>query len=383
MATSITIKLYTSAGVPLAVLTPLAWSTASKINDVGLATVRVNNKKYGGQYITFGMYISIERGDVANNMNTYTEFIGMVRKVIVTQDERPTLEIIAMDALHILRDRIVAWYPDLDGYSYFLSTTYPKASSILKRLWDTNLGNLSFVAPTVSADLTRRYGTTLNRWSVGYVTEAQQFAIDYDCGNPVSYSCSGENLLTAMQKVADFGNIDFWVSLTMGSGGSGVYYEFKCAVNQGVDRTSSVRMSQSNNTLGTLERTVDILNSPSYIIANGTGNKKARIQGRYPSPAPTELSLREAYVNGGSNVTVQQLNVVAYRRWRQEARKVESFNIEVLQSAVYRYGRDYFIGDLVTAVYNDTTTLTRKVYGVTLAMDADGNEEVQVDLVAN
>lgn len=364
-------------------LTPLTWSTASKVNDISIATVRVNNKKYGGQYITFGMYIGIERSDVANNMNEYTEFFGMVRKVIVTQDERPTLDIIAMDGMHILRDRIVAWYPDLAGYSYFLSSTYPKASSILKRLWDTNLGNDSFLPPVVSADLTRRYGTSLNRWSVGYVTAAQQFAIDYDCGNPVSYSCSGENLLTAMQKVSDFGNIDFWVNLTPGSGGSGVYYEFQCAVNRGVDRTSSVRMSQDNNTLGTLQRITDILNAPSYIIANGTGKKKARIHGYYPSTAPTETDLREAFVNGGSNVTTTQLDVVAYRRYREEQRKILSFNIEVLQSAVYRYGRDYFIGDLVTVLYNDTTTLTRKVYGITLAMNQDGNEEVQIDLVSN
>jgi hypothetical protein len=142
-------------------------------------------------------------------------------------------------------------------------------------------------------------------------------------------------------------------------------------------------MSQTNNTLGTLERTADILNSPSYIIANGTGKKKARLQGRFPTTPPTETDLREIVVNGGDNVTVNQLRTVAFRRYRQEQRKIESYNIEVLQSAVYRYGRDYFIGDLVTVLYTGSTTLTRKIYGVTLAMGADGNEEVQIDLVAN
>jgi len=386
MATSITITLYDSTGTALAVLTPLAWSTASKINDVGIATIRVNNQQYGNEFITFGMYVGIERSDVANNMPEYTEFFGMIRKVIVTQSERSVIDIIAMDGMHILRDRIVAWYPDMDGYSNFSSATYPKASSVLARLWDTNIGNLSFVPPVVSASLTRRYGATLDRWSVGYVTAADPFAFDYNVGDPVSYACSGENLLSAMQKIADAGNIDFWVNLYIPSGGSGisfyVSYSLISAVHRGVDRTSTVRMSQGNNTLGTLQQTVDIMNSPSYIIANGTGKKKGRIQGRFPATAPTETDLREAFVNGGSNVTVGQLNVVANRRYREEQRKIISFNIEVLQSAVYRYGRDYFIGDLVTVLYNDSSTLTRKIYAVTLAMNQDGNEEVQIDLVS-
>ncbi len=387
MATSITITLYTSTGTPLAVLTPLAWSVASKVNDISIAMVRVNVEKYGGQNITFGMYMGIERSDVVNGMPVYTEFFGMIRKVVVTQGPRVTIDVIAMDGMHILSDRIVAWYPDLPGYSVFNSSVYPKASSVLVQLWNTNIGNDSFNPPVVSAALTRRYGTSLDRWSVGYVSAAESFAVDYDCGDPVSYSCSGENLLAAMQKVADSGNIDFWVDLAPLINEFGVsysvYYQLKSAVNRGVDRTGTVRMSQTNNTLGTLERTADILNSPSYIIANGTGKKKARLQGRFPTTPPTETDLREIVVNGGDNVTVNQLRTVAFRRYRQEQRKIESYNIEVLQSAVYRYGRDYFIGDLVTVLYTGSTTLTRKIYGVTLAMGADGNEEVQIDLVAN
>jgi hypothetical protein len=254
----------------------------------------------------------------------------------------------------------------------------------LAQLWDTNIGNNSFNPPVVTADLTRRYGTQLNRWANGYVINADQFANDYSVGAAVNYSCSGENLLTAMQKVADAGGIDFWVELFYYQGDVG-YWQFslRCALERGADRTATVKMSQDNNTLGTLERTVDIMNSPSYIIANGTGNNKARIHGGFPATKPIDLALREAFVNGGDNTTVGQLNVIATRRWVQEQRKQQSFNIQVLQSSVYRYGRDYFLGDLVTAVWTGSTTLTRKVYGVTLGMDSSGNEQVQIDLVTN
>ena len=385
MATSITITLYSAGNfpneiLPLAVVTPLSWSVAKKVNDVNIATVRVNFQQYGGVDIAIGQFITIEREDIANGMAEYIEFVGMIRKYKVIQGADTIIEFVAVDGMHILQDRLVAWYPDLPGYSTFSSVTYPKASSVLAQLWDTNLGNDSLSPPVVSASLTRRYGTSLNRWAVGYVILAQQFAVDYDVGSAVNYSCSGENLLTAMQKVADAGGIDFWIDMF---DGNTFYYDLKCAVNRGVDRTAYVKMSQENNTLGTLDRTVDILNSPSYIIANGTGKNKARIHGGYPAVVPEDLALREAFVNGADNTTVNQLNVIATRRWLQEQRKVQSYNIEVLQSSVYRYGRDYFLGDLVTAVWNGATTLTRKVYGVTLGMDSSGNERVQVDLVTN
>jgi hypothetical protein len=387
MATSITITLY-SAGtfgfdiLPLAVVTPLSWSVAKKVNDVNIATVRVNFQKYGGVDITTGQFIIIEREDIANGMAEYVEFVGMIRKYKVIQGADTIIEFVAVDGMHILQDRLVAWYPDLPGYSTFSSVTYPKASSVLAQLWNTNLGQDSGNPPVVSAALTRRYGTSLNRWADGQVILAQTFATDYDVGSAVNYSCSGENLLTAMQKVADAGGIDFWVDIYNQEYGF-FEYTLYAAVNRGVDRTAYVKMSQENNTLGTLDRTVDILNSPSYIIANGTGKNKARIHGGYPAVVPEDLALREAFVNGADNTTVAQLNVIATRRWLQEQRKVQSYNIEVLQSSVYRYGRDYFLGDLVTAVWNGATTLTRKVYGVTLGMDSSGNERVQIDLVAN
>ena len=269
MATSITITLYSAGNfpneiLPLAVVTPLSWSVAKKVNDVNIATVRVNFQQYGGVDIAIGQFITIERSDIANGMPEYVEFVGMIRKYKVVQGADTIIEFVAVDGMHILQDRLVAWYPDLPGYSTFSSVTYPKASSVLAQLWNTNLGNDSLSPPVVSAALTRRYGTTLNRWAVGYVILATQFATDYNVGSAVNYSCSGENLLTAMQKVADAGSIDFWVDMY---DGNTFYYDLKCAVNRGVDRTAYVKMSQENNTLGTLDRTIDILNSPSYIIA--------------------------------------------------------------------------------------------------------------------
>jgi hypothetical protein len=54
----------------------------------------------------------------------------------------------------------------------------------------------------------------------------------------------------------------------------------------------------------------------------------------------------------------------------------------VLQAAQYKYGRDYFLGDLVSIITPDAATLSRKIYAVSIGMTPDGAEEVNVDLAA-
>ena len=52
----------------------------------------------------------------------------------------------------------------------------------------------------------------------------------------------------------------------------------------------------------------------------------------------------------------------------------------ILQSEALRYGRDYFIGDIV-GVYDGTTTLTRKVQTIGLRFASDGSESIDVGLI--
>jgi hypothetical protein len=66
----------------------------------------------------------------------------------------------------------------------------------------------------------------------------------------------------------------------------------------------------------------------------------------------------------------------------RQRRKRITYTATLLQNAALRYGRDYFLGDLVT-ILDGTTAITQKVQGIDLAFSADGKESIDVTLASN
>lgn len=246
-------------------------------------------------------------------------------------------------------------------------------------LWNYNVSSsANGNPPSMTTAMTRRYGTALNRWTDGRITNATA-ATDLSIGNAIEYACSGENVLVAMQKTADIGSLDFTVNLTISTVSFSLFY----ADTLGADRRSYVKFSQQNNTVGTLTRTSNLINAVTLYHAIGKGKDKNNLKAKYPTTAPTGISLREAYAKGADSVNASQLQNLARSRYAQQQRKINSYDIQVLQSGAWLYGRDYFLGDLVTVQVTSTSTLTRKVYAVSLSVNSQGVEEVRVDLATN
>ena len=376
MATQYVFTIYDETGVAQGIATPLDFAIVHRVNTPSLLRVRLDLRTALVASLEYGWYIKVVRSDPAEGMNAYTEFIGAIRGWKRIYGANPIIEVTAMDAKRILQDRIVAWWPALLGASFFKTSAYPTASSIMTALWNTNVGSGANGNPPVfNANLLRRYGTSLNRWTDGRVSTAVN-AVNLSIGNAIEVSCSGENLLTTMQKVADVGSLDFDVLFDLSTFSYTLYY----ADTLGADRTSYVKMSQANNTIGTLQRSTSRVTSPTYTVAIGYGKCKARITGNYPPTAPTGTDLRESMATGGDATSEAQLTSVARRRYVQEQRKINAWTIEVLQSAMWKYGRDYFLGDLVKIYVSSISSLTRKIYGVSLSMNAQGAEEVRIDL---
>lgn len=372
------ITMCDATGTPLRVLVPLTLSIVHKTNTPSVATVTL-----GESFITatfdVNYIVIITRSDPENSINPYTEFIGFVRGIERLYAGNNRVKLTCMSATAILSDRIVAWYPNLSGASLFATTTYTKASGILTQLWNTNIGSKANGAPpVVTASDTRRYGTALNRWADGRYTGAVD-AVDLGIGaTGGDFACSGEPVLQSMQKVADFGSLDFEVVFTI----SPIKYTFRYANYLGADRTTTVKLSIANNAIASYKRTTNNLASPTYFVAIGKGKDKNNLRSAYPTTAPTGLSLREGMVKGGTANTTDQLTNAARRRYNQEQRKTAIYDIEVMQTSQYRYARDYYMGDLVTVV-SGSTSITRKVYAVSLSMQETGKEEVRVDLAAS
>lgn len=376
MPVQYTIKLYDNAGVALGIVTPLDIAVVHKVNTPSVATFSVNLNAPVVVDLDYGYIIEIIRSDPAIGMQAYTEFVGFIRFWNRSFGQNPILSVTAVDAKCILSDRIVAWYPYLIGVSFFGTSLHPTASSIMVELWNRNIGSLANGNPPyMTASLTRRYGTGLQRWADGRVTTATN-AVNLGIGTAIEVSCSGENVLSTMVKVADTGGLDFDVRFTIAT----LNYELFYADNLGADRRSYIKFSQENNTVGTLNQSTNVMNYASLFHAVGKGKDKNNLRSRYPTTAPTGVDLREAYIKGADQTTTQQLYNLAYSRFRRQRLSIEAFDIEVLQTGTWRYGRDYYLGDLVYVDVKQVAPLTRKVYAVSLSMNSQGVEEVRIDL---
>ena len=379
MAVQYVIKLYDDAGVPIGIVTPLDIAVVHKVNTPSVATFSVNLNAPVVADLDYGYIIEIVRSDPAIGMQAYTEFTGFIRFWDRLYGQNPIINVTAVDAQCILQQRIVAWYPNLPGVSYFKPSAYPTASIILRNLWNYNIGSLANGnPPVITADLTRRYGTKLQRWTDGRISTATN-ATNLGIGSAIEMSCSGENLHETMVKVADTGGLDFTVLFDISTMG----FEFFYADNLGADRRSYIKFSQENNTVGDLSRSTNLMNYATLYHAVGAqGKDKNPIRAIWPTTAPTGIDLRETFVKGSDQTNVTQLRNLANSRLRRQRFKIQAYDIEVLQTGVWRYGRDYYLGDLVYVDAKTPSPLTRKVAAVSLSMNSDGVEEVRIDLAA-
>lgn len=379
MAVQYVIKLYDDAGVPVGIVTPLDIAVVHKVNTPSVATFSVNLNAPVVEDLDYGYIIEIVRSDTAIGMPAYTEFTGFIRFWDRMFGQNPIIRVTAVDAQCILQQRIVAWFPNLLGVSYFKPATHPTASVILRNLWNFNIGSFANGnPPVITADLTRRYGTRLQRFTDGRITTAIN-AVNLGIGAAIEMSCSGENVYDTMVKVADTGGLDFTVLFDIPTMGFTFFY----ADNLGADRTSYVKFSQENNTVGNLSRSTNLMNFATLYHAIGAqGKDKNPIRAIFPTTAPTGIDLRESFVKGSDQTNVTQLRNLANSRLRRQRFKVQAYDIEVLQTGSWRYGRDYYLGDLVLVDAKAVAPLTRKVAAVSLSMNSAGVEEVRIDLAA-
>lgn len=377
MTVMYTIKLYDDAGVAIGIVTPLDIAVVHKVNTPSIATFSVNLNAAVVSDLDYGYIIEITRSNPSAGIEAYTEFTGFIRFWERIYGQNPILRVTAIDAQCILQDRIVAWYPNLLGASYFKTSTYTTASSILTQLWNYNIGSNAFGNPPYfGANLSRRYGTNLQRWTDGRISTATNVT-NLGIGTAIDISCSGENVHDTMVKVADTGGLDFTVYFNIATLGFTFFY----ADNLGADRTSYVKFSQQNDTVGNLSQSTNLINYATLFHAVGAqGKDKNRVRTTYPVTAPTGLDLREFFVKGADQTNINQLRNLAFSRERRQRFKVQAYDIEVLQSSAWRYGRDYYLGDLVSVRTIDETTITRKIFAVSLSISSEGVEEVRIDL---
>lgn len=363
MAPMYTVSIYDSAGVLKAIsqdYTSLQIAKAVNAPDAAVLTYNINDA-FVDQFLSNGAIIEILREDTAAGISATTEFSGIIRRVTRTYAEQNIIEVMALGMLDILRQRVIAYKAGILNRSKYVSVP---AEQIIKNLFNYN----------VNVQATTANGRALNGTITGMNTTASA-----GTGNVLSLECAYANLLSTMQDVADAGGGDFSLTYTAPASWLLTWHLGQL----GTDRTATVRLSVPLGTVGELVVDFDRVDDFNAVIVGGTGEGAARLVATRPASLPTGLSLREKFVDAKSQkksaiASLQALGTSVLVR----ERKRREYSATLLQNAALRYGRDYFIGDLVTILWG-TTTVTQKIVGVDLSFSADGKESVDVSLAPN
>lgn len=332
-----------------------------QVNGVGTAAFEVNAASIAAQYCVQGNYLAIYRSDVVMGIQPSLEFSGVIRRVDRIEDEREYLQVAALDMIHLLGTRIVAYKAGISNKSTWRNRP---TETILRQLFTQNLG--------ASA-------TTANGRIKSGVISGMSTGGTSGTGTVQSIACAYQNVLSVMQKLAEAGGGDFDLIWTVGQ----INWDFNWYVGQrGTNRTSTVVLSVDNGTLASARIIDDRIEDFTSVIIGGGGENLARRVTTRPSPLPTGVADREFFMDARNQAkaTVAQLQAMATRRLASQARLRTRYEVAILQNGSYLYGRDYFFGDRISLDVLGTR-YTVKVRAVNLEFGSDGKEKVGIELI--
>lgn len=364
MAPMYTVSLHNSSGVLQAISQDyLDLAISRTVNAPDMAVIVYDRVSPNWQYLVMNAIVVITRQDTETGISATQEFAGIIRRRVRTIGEKTTIEVTCIGMMGLLATRIVDFRAQINNRSRWIARP---AETIIKDLFNYNIGSLATVAN----------GRVIDGRITGMTTTASA-----GTGTTLTASFAYQNLLTAMQKVADDGGGDF--SLTYTAPASWV---FAWHLGQlGTDRTATVRLSVNLGTIGELVVEDDTTQDyATAVIVAGEGEGLGRLIAARPATPPTGLDLREYFVDARNvkKATTAMLQTMGNVTLRKVRRRQLTYTATLLQNAALRYGRDYFLGDLVTIV-DITTPITRKIQSVDLSFSADGKESVDVGLADN
>lgn len=362
MAPQYAIYVYTAGGTLAAVCTDFLTVAVNRtVNAVDIAQFDVNAVSSTAQYIVYGAIVEVYRQDIEASITSTREFAGTIRGITTTYAQTTVITAQAVGTNALLADRIVAYKSGVANRSQFTAVV---AETVMKTLYNYNL----------STSATTANGRLLD----GRLTGAAA-ATSSGLGNATSLSCSGQNLLEVLQNVQLTAGGDFALTYTAPATWNFVWYTGQL----GTDRSSTVIFSVATGTVAKLVlRTNRIIDTTATVVA-GQGEGSARVITTRPASLPTGLDLRETWTDARNQKTTAEYTQLGDIILRQAQRKQTSIQTEVLQNAALRYGREYFLGDLVTVYAYSAGNITQKVQSVALSMSAAGAESVNVGLISN
>lgn len=363
MSVYYSVQIYDSAGTLQAIVTDFQnLDIALAMNAPDMCSFTIPGNSNAAQYVENGAIVAVYRQDLELGIANSRVFIGIMRDITTERGLITYVTVNAIGMMSLLSNRIVAYKANAANLSKFDNV---RAETILRTLFTYNIG----------ASATTANGRVLNGVTTGMTTGATG-----GTGALLSTKCPMQPLLKTMQGIAYDGGVAFTLDYTAPA--SWVFNVYGSGYI-GTDRTASVVFSVSTGTVSKIVQKKRFSNAFNAVVVGGSGTESARQYATRPASLPTGLALREVYMDGKSqqNAPIAYLNNYGSRVLAIGNKQRTNYEIDILQTAALRYGRDYFLGDKITVRYGGAS-ITQIIYSVTLSWNDQGEETVNVNLNA-
>lgn len=339
----------------------------NEVNAPGYAQITLAGNHPARTLLPNNGQLEVYRRNTDLGVSWYRDFVGIFRGQTHTTREVGNWTIECPGIMSVLGWRSVAWYAGTASRSAFTSVA---SETIMKTLVSYNAGSNA-----TAANGRIRDGVTSSKLSNIWTISNQA---DGAGGNSKSWSCAWDNLLGTLQALAKAGaGGDFDLIKT-----ASATFEFRWYAGQrGTDRTASVIFSLDRGNMSSPTYAYNRQSEATVAIVAGQGDGTARTVITRNGTDYTSSNDIEAFVDGRSYSTTAALQAMGDKAMFDRRARI-TLGYDVLQVPNAYYGRDYFLGDLVTARYLGAS-FTQKVNAVNVTLDQSSNERISVEMMTN
>jgi hypothetical protein len=361
MSTQYQLRIYSRTGTLQHVITDmLQLSYVREVNAAGMLAVALPARHAAIADLQLDSQVEVWRGSAEQGISWYCDFWGLWRGEIrqASDDGTAIYQMQCPGLLSLLGRAIVAYRSGTVGRSTFALT---RAETLAKTLVARNATS----AGTVADGRVRNVGLT-----------GIQVEPDAARGNDIELSCAWRNLLEVLADVAAIGGGDYDLVRTTPTTCEFRWYP----LTRGTDRRGAVVFALEWGNIASPRLARSHLQERTVAIVAGQGQEDARTV-----VVRTGANYVAGYNEVETLIDARNLTTTAALQGAGDAALVEArarndLSFRVLQVPQTLYGRHYFVGDLVTARYEDVVA-TKKIRRVTVSLQADGSEDISCDLV--
>ena len=290
------------------------------------------------------------------------EFVGFYRNLNWQQPDIEKAVLTCNGIMALLSWRTVAYPAGVANRTRFINQS---AETIAKVLVTRNATTAGTVADGRLRDV-----------PAGYPRSGTLVEVDSEGGNSLDWFCANRNLLNTLQELSDVGGGDFDVVKV-----SDTTWEFRWYDDQlGDDKTDDVTFAVELGNMANPFYSEAYQDEKTIAIVGGQGEADDReYVVREGENLRTDNDI-EVFVDAKDVDSTEGLNARGDSRL-EELQMREEFSFDVLQAPATRYGEDYDLGDIVTAINPFTgVDYTMKIKSVTVSMNSEGEETISAGM---